>query len=118
VHARCAEIDVSVEYGERLLRLKIADDGLGINPESCNGPNLLGHFGLLGMRERALQLNARLSIEANGQTGTKVSVAVPARLAFVDNMPTVRARFAMMLTGWQGNRDLGCISPPLDLDGP
>jgi len=96
VHAQCAEVEVSIDYRKRYLRLTIADDGIGFNSTIGDQEHQVGHFGILGMQERALQLRARFSIEANGQTGTKVSITVPACAAFIKDHPTLWGRLAIL----------------------
>ena len=52
-HAQARRIDVAIGYGERQFRLRVRDDGKGIDPEVLDGQARAGHFGLPGMRERA-----------------------------------------------------------------
>jgi len=73
---------VTVEYRKRSLRMQIADDGCGIDSSILQWQQRAGHFGLIGMRERAIQLGADLLIEANGAVGTRVVLTVAARVAF------------------------------------
>ena len=52
-HARAHKIEVEIRYDERELRLRVRDDGKGIDPNVLSGDGRAGHFGLHGMRERA-----------------------------------------------------------------
>src|SRR5262249_48708088 len=81
-HAQATRITVTLEYRRRSLRMTIADDGVGIEelPKGCW--SRASRFGLVGMRERAVQLGASFSIRGNRPGGTSVSVLVPARHAF------------------------------------
>jgi signal transduction histidine kinase len=83
-HARAGYVSVSLEYRKRSLHMSIADDGRGIDPAVAAGCTRSRHFGLVGMRERAMQLGARFHIGPNGNIGTRVEVIVPARVAFQD----------------------------------
>jgi signal transduction histidine kinase len=77
-HACASLVALSVDYRNSSLRLRIADDGRGIDPAVPRA----GHFGLVGMRERAAQLGARFAVERNGANGTRVTVVAPAGVVF------------------------------------
>lgn len=69
-HARASAVSLSVGVEEHRLRIEISDDGVGLmDAESTetNGPE--GHYGLIGMRERAEALGAELSIESQPEPG-------------------------------------------------
>ncbi len=61
-HARARRIEVDIEYGERQFRLRIRDDGKGIDPEVLEEQGRAGHWGLAGMRERAQLIGGQLDI--------------------------------------------------------
>ena len=46
-------IEVEVHYDERQLRLRVRDDGRGVDSQVFNNQGRPGHWGLRGMRERA-----------------------------------------------------------------
>ena len=46
-------IEAEILYDERLLRLRIRDDGKGIAPKVLEEGGRAGHWGLIGIRERA-----------------------------------------------------------------
>ncbi|NKJ43992.1 sensor histidine kinase [Novosphingobium sp. SG720] len=85
-HAQATAVDVHVDYGARALALFVSDDGIGIAtlPSDADGADALtkGHYGLIGMRERARRIGASFSIESGHHLGTLVRLAVPARLAY------------------------------------
>jgi len=81
-HSRAMHIQVRVEYRKRSLRLQIADDGCGIAPSILASQKGADHFGLIGMRERAAQLETQLLIETNGAVGTRIALTVAGRVAF------------------------------------
>lgn len=83
-HARASLVAMSVDYRNSSLRLQIVDDGCGIDPAVLQAARCRGHFGLVGMRERAAQLGARFSVGRNGTSGTCVSVVAPAGVVFED----------------------------------
>ncbi len=73
-HALAKRIDVGLNFDTRNVRLSIRDDGRGFNP---NDQIADGHFGLIGMRERAEQIGGVLTIESTHDRGTKIAVDVP-----------------------------------------
>jgi signal transduction histidine kinase len=75
-HSQAGKIHIAVDYHEAALRLRIQDDGQGFRPEKAPHSEE-PHFGLLGMRERAKQIGASLSIHSQPGRGTEVTVDVP-----------------------------------------
>lgn len=84
LHAQAGAIELAVEYRRRELVLRISDDGIGIGPEVLGAGGRAGHYGLLGMRERAGRIGARLSLQvmAGKAAGTMITLRLPARLAY------------------------------------
>jgi len=81
-HAQAATIDVFIASSPDSLTLSVADDGPGFTlPPSADALTSDGHFGLVGMRERAARLGGRLEIQTAPGRGTRVSVRLPARHA-------------------------------------
>lgn len=69
-HARASAVSLSVGVEEHRLRIEISDDGVGLmDAESTNPISPEGHYGLIGMRERAEALGAELSIESQPEPG-------------------------------------------------
>lgn len=71
--AECAELKIT--FGDSVLQLEINDNGSGfITPNSPTefAPN--GHFGLLGIHERADLIGAKLEIESALRRGTRIKV--------------------------------------------
>jgi signal transduction histidine kinase len=76
-HAEAREIEVRLSSERGRFRLTVADDGKGF--EAARAFSLdAGHYGLIGMRERAERLGGRLEIESEAGQGTRVIVEVPA----------------------------------------
>jgi signal transduction histidine kinase len=73
-HAHAQRILVNLVFDARRVQLIVRDDGRGFNHE-VNGRD--GHFGLIGMRERAQQIGGTLSIQSSDQSGTEVVADVP-----------------------------------------
>jgi signal transduction histidine kinase len=62
--------------------LRLADDGVGIAPGVAASRGRDGHFGLVGMAERARKLRARLCVEPLADGGTEVVLSVPGAIAY------------------------------------
>lgn len=73
-HAQANRIDVALNFDTRSVRLSIRDDGRGFDPDEQIAD---GHFGLIGMRERAAQVNGVLSIQSAKERGTEIVVEAP-----------------------------------------
>ena len=80
-HAQARKIEAEITYGERLLRLRIRDDGKGIDPKLLDAGRD-GHWGLPGMRERAQQIGARLDLWSEVGAGTEMDLRIPASIAY------------------------------------
>lgn len=78
-HAGAARIDVRLDRYDDHLRLTICDDGRGLPPHTTlEYLREAGHFGLLGMAERATAIGARLALGPGDRTrGTRVTVELP-----------------------------------------
>ena len=81
LHSRAGKIEADITYDARLLRLRIRDDGMGINRKLLE-TGRDGHWGLRGMRERAQQIGAQLDIWSEPGAGTEVDLRVPGRVAY------------------------------------
>jgi signal transduction histidine kinase len=80
-HAKASKIEAEIKYGERLLRLRIRDDGLGIDPKHL-AAGRDGHWGLPGMRERAQAIGAQLDVWSQVGAGTEVELRIPGSIAY------------------------------------
>jgi signal transduction histidine kinase len=90
MHAEATHVTVSIEYRWRTLRLEVRDNGRGI--DAAVSERREGHFGLLGMCERAAELHGKLSITRLSDRGTAVIVVVPAGAAYSDGFRWVSKR--------------------------
>jgi signal transduction histidine kinase len=80
-HSQASSIEVEVAYDRATFWLRVRDNGSGIDREILdNGRN--GHWGLSGMRERAQNIAAQLSIWSNPGAGTEIDLKVPAKIAY------------------------------------
>ena len=83
-HANPGEIHVRLEYAADSLILEIRDDGTGFDTDA---PAPRGHFGVLGIHERANKLHAAITIESAPGAGTLIRVVVPSQIPGTDENP-------------------------------
>ncbi|SMQ18604.1 Signal transduction histidine kinase [Streptomyces sp. Ag82_O1-12] len=78
-HARPTRVDVSAGVHGDLLRISVYDDGRGLPPgTTLEHLRRAGHFGLVGMVERAASVGARIRIGRGGHPqGTEVRLELP-----------------------------------------
>jgi len=72
-HADARQITVKLTTQEKNIALVIGDDGTGFNPDA-HSPS--GHFGLAGMRERALLVGGELSIVSRPKNGSTIQLVI------------------------------------------
>jgi signal transduction histidine kinase len=81
-HAQARQIEAEIRYDHAQLRLRIRDDGKGIDRKVLQKGRRTGHWGLPGIRERAKRIGARLDFWSEAGAGTEVELTVPAALAY------------------------------------
>jgi len=74
-HSGARTLQVTLEHTPQHLRLSVKDDGTGFD-EQRSPP--LGHYGLIGMKERAAQIGADFHLASARGRGTTVQVMVEA----------------------------------------
>lgn len=75
-HAAAGHVACRLDYldqKERTITMEVSDDGRGFDPAEATA-STPGHFGLLGMRERAQRIGATFAIQSSPTSGTKVTV--------------------------------------------
>lgn len=101
-HANASTVELLLQWTSRGLRLSIRDDGCGLPPCVASEGKREGHFGLLGMRERATRIGGTFSLASRRGSGTEVSVEVPGHAAYEDRKPALKDR------AWRGWRSVKC----------
>lgn len=91
-HAGASRVHLLLDYDSVTFRLEVRDDGCGL-PES---PHRTGHFGLVGMRERAAAIGATCTFSRPPEGGTIVRLQMPAQLAYVE-----RRQGSLWQRGWR-----------------
>ena len=82
-HAQAGRIEVEIRYDQRRLRLRVQDNGKGIDPKVLSGGGRAGHYGLAGMHERAKLLGGKLAVWSELDSGTEIELTIPASVAYL-----------------------------------
>ena len=80
-HSGAAHIEIELEYGPQELSVFVRDDGRGVDPDVIRTGSD-GHWGIIGMRERAQRIGGHLKIRSRAAAGTEVELRIPAHVAF------------------------------------
>jgi len=80
-HAGASTIELELSYVRKGLELAVRDDGRGMDSSTVD-QGRAGHWGLLGMRERAKAMGGRIKIYSKPGAGSEVHLLVPASTAF------------------------------------
>jgi signal transduction histidine kinase len=81
-HAQAARVEVEIRYDDQQFRLRVRDDGTGIDPKVLANHGLEGHYGLRGMPERAALIDGKLTVWSEVGAGTEVELRLPARTVY------------------------------------
>lgn len=74
-HSRATHVNLSVRVTDKIIRLRLSDDGVGLGAQSAwRKPQ---SFGLTGMRERAELLGGTLSVSGAAAKGVTVILELP-----------------------------------------
>jgi len=76
-HAQAKQVTVTVEVDHDILRLVVADDGIGFDRELLAEPDAAQGWGLLTMTERADSVGGICRVVSHPGQGTQVIVEVP-----------------------------------------
>lgn len=93
LHAQARVAEIAVGFETTHLVVRIRDYGVGIAGHATADGVEDGHFGLIGMRERADRIGGNLTIHSTPGDGCEVTLILPARRAFA---------------GWTARRNRGC----------
>jgi signal transduction histidine kinase len=81
-HSQARQIEVEIRYDNEQFRLRVRDDGKGVDPAILSSQGSEGHYGLRGMRERATVIGGKLVVWSEVDAGTEVELRVPASSAY------------------------------------
>jgi len=98
-HSQAHRIEAEILYDEHQLRLRVRDDGKGMDPQVLEKGRRAGHWGLPGVRERAQQMGAKLDVWSEAGAGTEVQLAVAASVAYRKDVGSFRVE--SVSKGWK-----------------
>jgi signal transduction histidine kinase/ligand-binding sensor domain-containing protein len=98
-HAKAHRIEVEIRFDKEHLRLRIRDDGKGIDRSVLDKEHAPGHWGLRGMRERAKLVGGKFEVWSEIDSGTEVELSVPAVSAYAK---APASRWNGFLRIWRG----------------
>lgn len=81
-HAHARHIETELTYDATLFRIRFRDDGKGIDPAIIERGARAGHWGLVGMHERAKRMGAKLDLWSKPGAGTEVELKLPSKIAY------------------------------------
>ena len=81
-HAHAGRVEVEIRYDDEQFRLRVRDDGKGIDPAVLANQGLEGHYGLRGMPERAALIGGKLAVWSEVGAGTEVELRLPASIVY------------------------------------
>ena len=81
-HSKGQYVEAEIAYDSRQFRLRVRDDGRGIEPKILEAGGRSGHWGLQGMHERAQKIGGQLKFWSRPETGTEVELTVPGATAY------------------------------------
>ncbi len=81
-HSQGTQIEVELRYDKQQFRLRVRDNGKGIDAKvlAIGGPE--GHFGLLGMCERAELVGGKIEVWSGVDVGTELELTIAASRAY------------------------------------
>ena len=81
-HAQAGRVEVEIRYDSDDFRLRVRDDGKGIDQAVLAAQGIEGHYGLRGMPERAAAIGGKLAVWSEVGAGTEVELRLPARTVY------------------------------------
>jgi len=81
-HSDATSATVVLTYGGSDFTLECSDDGKGLPASILSSGRLAGHWGLVGMRERAASVKGKLELWSSPGNGTKITVRIPSHTAY------------------------------------
>ncbi|HEY1397415.1 sensor histidine kinase [Roseateles sp.] len=81
-HAKATTIALTIAYTDAAFTIRIADDGVGVPPQTQVDGHSPGHWGLSGMRERVTGVGGSFELRSAPGEGTEVLLSIPAAQAY------------------------------------
>ena len=97
-HSEGKHVEAEITYDSRQFRLRVRDDGRGIDPKILEAGGRPGHWGLRGMYERAEKIGGQLKFWSRPDTGTEVELTVPGTTAYLGSAQKSKRLFSRRFT--------------------
>jgi two-component sensor histidine kinase len=81
-HAEGTRIEVEIAYDQNKWRIRVRDNGRGIDSQVLESGGKPDHWGMSGMRERATKIGGQMQIWSRPEAGTEVELSVPGSKAY------------------------------------
>jgi signal transduction histidine kinase len=81
-HSGAPNVEVEITYDPKQFRLRVRDDGRGVESSVLEEGARSGHWGLPGMRERARKMGAEFALWSRPGSGTEIELTVPGTVAY------------------------------------
>jgi signal transduction histidine kinase len=92
-HSGASLVEVEIRYDKAHFRLRVRDDGKGLDPDVLAQHGRVGHWGLPGVRERAERMGAQLQFWSEAGAGTEIELNVPTAIAYKQSGNSAFKRF-------------------------
>jgi ligand-binding sensor domain-containing protein/anti-sigma regulatory factor (Ser/Thr protein kinase) len=97
-HSQGTQVLLELAYGAQQLSLRCSDNGSGVSRGYLEATQNQGHWGIIGMQERARSLGCKLEFASAVDGGTEVAIRVPAKTAYASSKPR-KLRLPRVLLG-------------------
>jgi signal transduction histidine kinase/ligand-binding sensor domain-containing protein len=97
-HAHAKLVETELAFGETYLRVRVRDDGIGLDPQILADGQRPGHWGLPGLRERSQSIGARISIWSQRGVGTEIEVHMPGNMAYAKPATSAHGRLRRLFS--------------------
>ncbi|AXC10357.1 Adenylate cyclase [Acidisarcina polymorpha] len=102
-HADATQVILELGFDDSQVRLRCRDNGRGVSPQIVEAGFKEGHWGIIGMRERARSLGCKLEFASTPGAGTEVQVCVSGRRAYSKIVNNGRTTWQMRLSPFLRN---------------
>jgi signal transduction histidine kinase len=99
-HSEASVIRAEIGFSQKCFKMRISDDGKGIDTSVLNSRKRANHYGLAGMYERAVTLKADLRIANTNGRGAEVVLTVPSVVAYSQQSRRPLSRFIYRYFGF------------------
>jgi signal transduction histidine kinase len=81
-HSGAKRADIVLTYADKEFTMRCCDNGAGLLPSILSDGKREGHWGLVGMRERASSIEGKLQLWSSPGSETEIEIRIPDRRAY------------------------------------